>query len=71
MHGLDGKLEAAVSDCKDWAIGEFTKLRQQLHTWAFGIKAEIAEITETLRSGKRQVGRMRSEGFEGMSLALE
>ena len=28
LHSIDGKLEAAVSECKDSAIGEFAEIRR-------------------------------------------
>ena len=52
LLGIETKLVAAVTECKNSAVGEITTLRGQLQTWSVGAKAEINEITAALNSGK-------------------
>ena len=65
LLAVDGKLEAAVGESKSLAIAEITRLREQLHTWAVGVKAEIAEITEALGTGKGSSSTFRPGGSDG------
>ena len=65
LVGLDGRLSAAVADTRASVTASFVAPNQRLHTWAVGVKAEVGQITDTLRARKGDAGPARAPGFEG------